>query len=357
MGSGQGADAAVSAVLRVNGRYATQRTLGATLDAVAAVALAAADGDLTRAQSVRKWQFDRAQRAANMSLPGAESIRQQLGLTWAQVLRIALNPAERRRLALVHDPDWQLGFDGGGQDLAVQALRAVALRVGDGAPLSQVLYDEEARRIEQETRRWRSADPVRMPRSVFILEQFSGAWWAALEAAGLLSTESGESAVTQAKRKRLYEQRYDQLPPVEAILEQALEELGAIPNRAYFERWCRHRGTELPPERTWRFDEVIAALRRSRAERGLATPVAARRSRKLPPLPAGARPQPRRRGVTRGDAMASLRRYAKLYLPANTLPRQKHYMLASSGDALLLASHTLHKFGRFQDLCREAGIA
>lgn len=224
-------------------------------------------------------------------------------------------------------------------------------------PLSQVLYDEEARVIEQESRRWRSADPVRMPRSVFILDQFGGDWWAALEAAGVLSTESGEGAVTRAKRKRLYDQRYDQLPPVETILEEALEELGAIPNRAYFERWCGKRGTELPPNRSWRFEEVIAALRRSRAQRGLATPATARRSRKLPPLPPGPRPQQRRRGITRADAMASLQRYAKLYLPANTLPRQKHYMRASSGDALLLALHTLQQFGRFQDLCREAGIA
>lgn len=119
MGDGQGAGASVTAVLRVNGRYATELTLGATLDAVAAVALAAADGDMTRAQSIRKWQFDKSRRAANASLPGAESIRQTLGLTWAQVLRIALNPLERRRLALAHDPDWQLGFDGPWQDLGL----------------------------------------------------------------------------------------------------------------------------------------------------------------------------------------------------------------------------------------------
>ena len=220
-----------------------------------------------------------------------------------------------------------------------------------------MLYDDEARRIEQESRRWRTADPVRMPRSVFILDQFAGDWWAALEAAGMVSAEGGEGAVTRAKRKRLYEQQYDHLPAVEVILEEALEASGAIPNRAYFERWCRHRGTELPPERRWRFDDVVAALQRSREQRGLATPAAARRTRKLPPLPAGARPQPRRRGITRADAMASLRRYAALYLPANALPRQKNYMRASSGDPQLLASHTLQKFGRFQDLCREAGIA
>lgn len=115
MGSGQGADAAVSTVLRVNGRYATERTLRATLDAVAAVALAAAGGDTTRAQSVRKWEFDKAQRAANASLPAAETIRQRLGLTSAQVLLAALKPLERRRLALAHDPDWQLGSMGAGR--------------------------------------------------------------------------------------------------------------------------------------------------------------------------------------------------------------------------------------------------
>lgn len=284
-----------------------------------------------------------------------------LRVTWPQVLRYALHPGQRRWLGHRQDADAGIGFDGRGAELAIEGLQAVALRLPATTPLSQVQYDAEARVIERESRRWRTTDPVRMPRSVFILGQFNGDWEAALREAGLEERCRVLLAVgaSRANAKRETRRAHVSAAPVHETLERALEELGDLPNRVYFERWCRDRRLLLPLRRSWQWNDALDALRSSRAARGLETPERARRASNLPPLRADVmRPRLcRRRGMSRADALADLRRYAERYLAAGALPRQKDYMRASSADPQLHAWNTMQQFGGFQELCREAGIA
>jgi hypothetical protein len=80
----------------------------------------------------------------------------------------------------------------------------------------------------------------------------------------------------------------------------------------------------------------------------------------LPPIPERERigrkdaRRPKRR--TREEAIDSLRLYKTRYLGPGDEPRQKHYKQKAKVDGELLAGSTLQRLGRFQDLCREAGI-
>jgi hypothetical protein len=67
-------------------------------------------------------------------------------------------------------------------------------------------------------------------------------------------------------------------------------------------------------------------------------------------------PSRRRRRSTREDALRSLQVYGSRYLRAGEPPRFKHYQVSSAGDPDLVSSAVLARFGRFQDLCREAGL-
>ena len=102
---------------------------------------------------------------------------------------------------------------------------------------------------------------------------------------------------------------------------------------------------------------VIAETRSIRAARGKLTPEHPRRTKHLPPLPD---PRPRvRRAVfrhSRDAILDSLRRYGELHLPPGAMPRQKHYMAACRKDRRLIWPGHFTRFGRFHDLCLEAGI-
>jgi hypothetical protein len=59
---------------------------------------------------------------------------------------------------------------------------------------------------------------------------------------------------------------------------------------------------------------------------------------------------------SRAAILDSLRRYGALHLAPGCMPRQKHYMAAGRQDRELIWPGHFTRFGRFHDLCVEAGI-
>ncbi len=100
-------------------------------------------------------------------------------------------------------------------------------------------------------------------------------------------------------------------------------------------------------------------MRRRLATRGASTLGRAVPARWAPELPEQVENKMRRR-IRRGhwtkDAcLEALGYYGKTYLKGQA-PRATHYRAWAKGDANLPSRSTLQKHGRFQDLCREAGL-
>ena len=105
---------------------------------------------------------------------------------------------------------------------------------------------------------------------------------------------------------------------------------------------------------------LVAALRERRTARGEETPFEAASRSELPPIPdsdpVGRDRRRRAKRRDRDEAIASLQLYKERHLGPSKEPRQKHYMAAARKDRDLLTAGVLSRHGRFQDLCREAGI-
>jgi len=82
-------------------------------------------------------------------------------------------------------------------------------------------------------------------------------------------------------------------------------------------------------------------------------------TRKSPPLPDDEESADRRRGRrdywTRERCLEALRRYRDAYLRGKPA-RQRHYRDCAKRDSKLPSCSTLQRHGKFQDLCREAGL-
>ena len=320
-----------------NGRFAAALTVHELLDAVLDVASAAAPDP--QAASTRSW--DRARTAAGRpELPTASTICRRLGLPWPTVLALALTePAERSRsLGLLRKPQEFRGDD----ETVLASLRLVARRLN--APLGRLAYDIERLKVDTERVR-RGRPPLNLPHSETV-ERRLRSWVRACELAGVEPASPVAPPLHRAK------------PAVE-LLDEFISETGLLPYRNWFERWCR--GQDIPLGRdARRWDELVRAVRKLRRARGEKTPTKPASSLSLPSIPATdegrsrSRRRPKRR--THAEVLASLRRYKECHLESGQQPRQKHYLVAAKKDDQLLAISTLVRHGRFQDLCREAGI-
>lgn len=304
------------------------------LDAVRAVVLELAEEDADGARRVSTRRYN----AARADAPSAQAVCARLGLPWDRVLWAALTePAERGHL-LGHlgkrpDADWD-------DDLARRALRAAAHRVG--APLTASAYDDAIEQLDRGARAGQGA-PLRLPHSATLVARF-GSWAAACRWAGVApATQSGPPVV--------------RAEPAVEILDRFVSETGLLPDSGYFRCWCRAQG--IPLGRDGRAHRrVVAALRDARTARGEATPTSYARPEELPLLPDETRDPDRGPGggYTREAILASLRRYGERHLAPGTRPRFKDYQAACRRDPELLSTSCLGRHGRFQGLCREAGI-
>ncbi|MHB8719251.1 MAG: hypothetical protein ACYDAC_10230 [Candidatus Dormibacteria bacterium] len=327
---------------RATGRYASATSFHDLFDGLRDVALAAADGDTATAMTVsmRRWDEQRELTGA-VQLPTAAGISKRTRLSWPVVLQVAFaDPARRPYMIGTRQAPPPPGrYE---PEDCQRTLKAVATRLGrtPGA----VEYDEEILNLEKERRRRRHAtSQLDVPRSGRVLAAF-GSWDAAVATAGLPACPVPTRATA---------------PPWEDTLDLCIETTGGLPSRRYLERWCV--ANDVPqgrPQRLW--SETVELVRERRALRGLATPAEVTLTNQDPvsrALPASDRP---RRGVvahTRQAALQSLRLYGERYLAPGRAPRQKHYTSVAACDPELIGASTIGKWGRFQDMCRLAGIS
>lgn len=321
------------------GRYAAETSFHELFDGLRAVALAAASGDIDAAKvvSTRRWDAQR-RTSGGGQLPSSAAVRKRFGLSWDVLLSVAFaEPARRAYLIGVRQSPPLAGRYA--PEECVQALQAVARRV-QRSP-SALEYDHVAARIEDERQRLRHATSfLELPRSGIVKEAF-GSWDDALAVAGL-------------RRFTPLPQEGSRGPSWEEVLDRFIDATGVLPTRNYLRKWTEHNDISLGrPRRPWA--EVVDEVRQRRAERGAVTPDEPA-SLKDPSLFPRIEQLPRRRTqapLSRDDALASLRLYAERYLRPGQAPRLRHYKNVASGNPELIS---LGRYGKFQDLCREAGI-
>jgi hypothetical protein len=324
-----------------SGRFQAATAVVSLFDQIALVARFATGGDEQKAAKLSKGQWDAARISLGLQLPLAESIRQRQGLSWSELLHCSLLPAQKRALYLRNrrDPNWGSTFGALCEEYLLDLLRSVAFRLPPGTPLTELRFDDEIRRMEQESRHWKVAEPLRLPRSVQLIAKF-GKWNHGLKAAGIPPI----LPIPSAKVK---------LADAVSALELAFAKLGKLPTAAYFRKWCRLQHISLPTRFQYT-PEVLAELTTRRANQGLLTSLEPINACHLPKLAAPIGHRQTR--WTRDQAMGALRTYAALYKDPKAIPTQKDYCLKSSGNPVLPSIGVIQRFGGFTDLCKEAGI-
>jgi hypothetical protein len=311
------------------GRFAAGLGLHELLDAVAEIARSAATEAGVPPASVSKGAWDRARIATGREdVPTAEGVRKRLDRKWSDVLAVALGPpSERlRRLGvLAGRPVFS-----GDKDVTLRAIVWAAQQVRHSPRPAE--YDLA---IEEWNRRARR-DPHRpmLPVSESILERMT--WPEAIRRAGL-----GPLRAPGARRA----------DPLAQLIDRCISETGVVPTKPWFRQWARLNDIRVGRQIFDQWRSSLAEALRLRRRRGEPIPG---RTQQLPELPAA--PSRRARRRTREDALRSLRVYTTRYLRAGEPPRSKHYQVSSAGDPDLVSTAVLARFGRFQDLCREAGL-
>lgn len=313
-----------------SGRFQASLPLHELLDGVAEVARHAAETRGCPPEAVSKGAWNRARLACERTdLPTAEGARKRLDRTWPEFLKMALGaPAGRmyRRGVLAAHPVFR-----GDDRLIIPALRWAALQLGHSPRPGEYDLAAEAWNARAQT------DPARplLPVSESIIGRMG--WAEAIRRAGLAPL--GKAGARRAQ-------------PLPALIDRCISETGVVPTKPWFRQWARIHN--IPVGRIGRENEWGPSLKealRARTERGDQIP---QQDTPLPILPPA--PSRRRQRCTREDALRSLRAYGERYLRAGALPRCKHYQVCSAGDRDLVSSAILARFGRFQDLCREAGL-
>jgi len=324
-----------------SGRFQAGTATVSLFDQIAVVARFAASGDELKAAKLSKGQWDAARRSLGLQLPQAESIRQREGLIWSELLHCSLLPPQKRALYLRNrrDPNWGSNLGALSEEYLLDLLRSVALRLPPGTALTQLRFDDEIRRMEQESRRWKGAEPLRLPRSVQVIAKFKK-WNHGLKAASIPPILPIPSPTVK-------------LSDAISALELAYAKLGCLPTVSHFKKWCRNQEISLPTHFQYT-PEVLAELTRRRANQGLGTATKPVHAAHLPKLAAPVRNRQVR--WTREQVLGALRTYAALYKDPKAIPTQKDYCLKASGNPLLPSVGVLQRFGTFPDLCKEAGI-
>lgn len=316
-----------------NGRFRARHGVQALLDEVLGVLVGVAGGRRgAEAVSVRRFNAARAE-----GVPSAQGVCSRLSVSWDQARQLALAEVAERGHLLGHftrRPEFN-----GDEDLVQRSLRAVAHRIGE--PLAAYAYDDAVERLEKEQRR-RRGGRLGLPHSSTIIER-CGSWRAACEQAGVRAVEISGPPTRKAE------------PAVE-VLDRFVTETGLLPPQKYLRPWARHHGVLLGRD-SRRYAALVAQLRERRRQRGETTPEGFADLSELPPLPEGVLGRPGGgRGISRQEVLTSLLLYAQRHLEEGRLPRYKHYQAARRRDPQLVNASALRRHGRFQDLCREAGI-
>ena len=325
-----------------SGRFTATIGRHEALDVAAQVARAAAsDGE--DPWKVGRHRFDTQHKALGLKGLSSKGLTQRFGMPLRQVIVMACAETAERGFAS------RRGGKGGIKsdmpvELMLRCVKAAAYQLGGTPSVGE--YEEWAERHERERRKAGGPEHF-IPRSVALLERI-GSWQDVLKAADL------DPAAHRPRSRRAL------VPDLVEVLDGFVTEHGILPSARYFERWCTRMDIPVSKHRrTWK--SVYDELRSRRSANGLTTPEHITPVPECPPLPeqvsGGARgARRRRRGITLEDCLDSLRLYAAEYLPAGRRPTQAHYRGCALADQRMVSPTTLFRFGRFQDLCRQAGV-
>jgi len=229
------------------------------LEAVEEVARTARPVDPDRVAQ-RPWDRARALSARYASAPPARRIAEYLGLSWSEVLRIALVPPGRRERAL----GTQLGEDIQKWltlDYIAFALRLVGGRLGL-TTLSPAQYrGERTRMLKQDAGRWRHGGHFRLPNDDQI-RTVAGSWDRALRLATLggLQGRGGNRARIQPGS-------------IVEIIERCYEHHGTEPTTGDAELFAKANGIPFPRrERGRPWTDVLREWKDGRCAAGLPVP-------------------------------------------------------------------------------------
>lgn len=325
-----------------SGRFEPSSGTHELLDHVATIARHAA-GEHGDPRRIGKRRFNRSRLALGIQGASPDALRHRLGLTLADAIEMAL--AETADRTAVRRPD-RTGQSDRELPEALVGIVIRACRFQLGQVPSRATYDAWAKR-EQQARVRRGMIENYLPTSQTIVSR-CGSWERALQMAGIDEPAPSSGAHRHAGAAGSHAE----------LLDACIDASGCLPSRRYFVEWCKRSDEPLGrPTKGWA--DVVQEARALRRAAGKWTPTEATPASGCPALPdpveqaEGERPR-RRQVRTHEDAIASLRRYSAVHLKGR--PTQADYRACCAKDPQLIAPGTLQKFGRFQDLCREAGI-
>ncbi len=327
---------------RANGQFAQAAGTHDLLDQVAKIARHAA-GEHGDPHRIGKRRFNRSRLALGVQGASPDAIRHRLGLTLADAIDMALTEAAERLNVRRQDRTGQSDRD---LPEALIGILLRACRFQTGQTPSPASYNAWAKR-EQQARIQRGMIENHLPNAGTITTRM-GSWEQALASAGI-----EEPAPTSGLHRHAGGAR-----PHAELLDACIDAIGCLPSRRYFAEWCKRMDEPLGrASESW--SQTVKAVRALRNASGKWTPQSGLSADLCPPLPDpveaedGSRSR-RRQRRTREEAIASLRRYGAEHLKGR--PTQADYRACCAKDPLLLAPGTLEKFGKFQELCQEAGI-
>ncbi len=321
------------------GRFRTDATFHATLDAIAAVvAYARQPGE--EPSDIGRVRFDRARAELGIALPSAQALAKRFRLPLAQLIRMAgKDTAARSRAAGTDDAnEAENDFP---KDLMLRAIRAAGYRCG-GVP--GVLDYDRMVASDNDAREGRYVATNALPHSATIAKRF-GSWEAALVEAGFEAT-AGEVAREALRAES-----------AAVLLDRFISEHGFLPSSGYFSDYCRLSG--IPLGRDLKpYAAVIKGARDLRSARGEKTPDAMLAPKDRPAVEDIARAQGQRKQkrATREDALRSLRLYRKEWLKAGSVPTYRDYKEFCKGRPDALAASTIDRNWGFAQMVQEAGI-
>jgi hypothetical protein len=222
--------------------------------------------------AVSQRSFDAARATSSFSdLPATRNIAAQLGMPWADVLRLAHEPesAHAHRLGrkqTSEEQDWL------SEEYVIFVLRLVAQRLGKSTLSLRDYRLERDRMLRSDRARYIHGGQLVLPNEEQVITRV-GSWEAALALAFAQRRSrlaNGMTASQRARQDARLERR--SAPTICDLLERFYEHYGVQPTADDLKAFARGNGIPYSNERGMRFGEAVAAWKAARRARGLPVP-------------------------------------------------------------------------------------
>ncbi len=211
--------------------------------------------------SVSQRAFDAASAgSAFPDLPAARNIAAQLGMSWADVLRLAheregTHAHRLGRKQSSEEQDWLI------EEYVIFVLRLVARRLGKDTLSLRDYRLERARLLRADRARYLHGGQLVLPNEEQIITRV-GSWEAALRLAGMTPHEERRDSRPESSSALL----------ICDLLERFHEHYGVQPTIADLKAFASGNGIPYPSERAVRFSEALEQWKAARKARGLPVP-------------------------------------------------------------------------------------